>query len=97
MGWGSSTGILVSTPALMPQTRNLMLAKVAWRVIARMECSASSRCVRESDLGKIMRQGEFRTDESQEHLLYLLTAREHLHAQSVPANETRWGKMVKQQ
>lgn len=78
-------------------TCNLVMVKIARQVITRMECYASSPCVKETDLVKIMRQGELRTDESQEHLLYLVTAREHLHAQSVPANETRWGKMLKQQ
>lgn len=37
-GRGPSTESLLSVPALMPQTRNLVLAKVAWQVIARMEC-----------------------------------------------------------
>lgn len=37
-GLGPGAEILGSMSALMPQTRNLTLAKVAWQVIARMEC-----------------------------------------------------------
>lgn len=36
--WGPDPGILVSISVLMAQIRNIIVAKVAWQVIARMEC-----------------------------------------------------------